>query len=473
MVKGRDKHINSEIKKQNQGNQKSKLAKLFSLAAKALFFILLISAAVFPFTQTGKKILRKVGTFIGGDSQIIIKKEIVTEEKIVEVPVEVKIPSLGGNDSGERIEPREPVEVKQTIENFMDLASSSQINFKSKIDITTLGNSIASEERANEDSYTLSFSLKLNAPKAASTLEELSKSSPALLTIFPGLEGLMKEAKVSPYYSIIYKNKTDRIRQNAMELNKLLSRHNFFDLQTILNLETESGRKVMIMQSDMDVVSDGSDGDRLPTMPDKIVNSSYYQPSTSYFWQKQTETPNPMIAGFENRILLAKAERANQETSHARKEWLRKRIKTLETKVEDMKWHSYLIAEHDPFIVIPINMLTDMGDPHAPKVGDYALVVYKEKVYPCIVGDGGPTFKVGEASLRLAKELNKRASSYSRPVSDLSVTYIVFPYSREKEKTAPNYEKWKSRCQELIEEIGGISPDYPLHNWENTLPESK
>lgn len=469
MAAGRDKHINSEIKKQNKGDQKSRLAKVISVLSTIIFFILLITAAILPFTANGKKVLRKVGTFIGGDSKIIIKKEIVIEEKLVEVPVEVKIPSLGGDDTSEEIIAREPVEVAGTTVNFMKLAGNSDIKFNSKIDITQ-SSLTASEERTNDDSYALSFTLNLKAPKAATTIEELTKSTPALSSIFPGLEKLTKQAKVSPYYSIIYKNKTDRVRKNALEFNKLLSRHNFFDLQTILNLETDSGRKVMIMQSDMDVVSDGSDGDRLPTMPEKIVNSSYYQPSTSYFWQKQTKTPNPMVAGFKNRILLAKVEMAKLDTSSARKEWLRNRIKVLETNVEDMKWHSFLIAEHDPFIVIPINMLTDKVDPHAAKVGDYALVVYNEKVYPCIVGDGGPTFKVGEASLRLATELNKRASSYSRPVSKLAVTYIVFPHSREKEKSAPDYAKWKSRCQELIEEMGGISPDYPLHNWENTLP---
>lgn len=469
MAAGRDKHINSEIKKQNEESQRSRLAKVISLVSSIIFFILLITAAVFPFTTTGKKVLRKVGTFIGGDSKIIIKKEIVIEEKIVEVPVEVKIPSLGEDDSNKEVAIIKPVKVEGTIENFMEFTGSSNIKFDSKIDISQ-SNLTASEVRSNDDSYALSFSLKLDIPKAASSIQELTKSTPALSTIFPGLEKLTKKATVSPYYSIIYKNKTQRVRQNALEYKKLLSRHNFFDLQTILNLETESGRKVMIMQSDMDVVSDGSDGDRLPIMPDKIVNSPHYQPSTSYFWQKQTETPNPMIVGFKNRILLAKVEMAKIKTTQARKEWLKERIKFLEKNVEDMMYHSFLIAEHDPFIVIPINMLTDKVDPYAAKVGDYALVVYNEKVYPCIVGDGGPTFKVGEASIRLAKELNKRASSYSRPVSKLAVTYIVFPHSREKEKTAPNYAKWKSHCEDLIEEMGGISSDYPLHDWENTLP---
>ena len=68
------------------------------------------------------------------------------------------------------------------------------------------------------------------------------------------------------------------------------------------------------------------------------------------------------------------------------------------------------------------------------------------KAYPCIVGDGGATFKVGEASLRLAKEINSRATPYNRPVSDLSVSYVVFPGSRPDTAGPPDYERGGQRC---------------------------
>ena len=76
-----------------------------------------------------------------------------------------------------------------------------------------------------------------------------------------------------------------------------------------------------------------------------------------------------------------------------------------------------------------------------------AVVVHGDKLYPAIVSDGGPTFKVGEASLRMAKQINPRASSYSRPESDLVVTYLVFPGSREETREPPDYEKWLIRCE--------------------------
>jgi hypothetical protein len=98
------------------------------------------------------------------------------------------------------------------------------------------------------------------------------------------------------------------------------------------------------------------------------------------------------------------------------------------------------------------------------------VVIYDKKMYPVIVGDGGPTFKAGEASLRMAKEINPRATPYNRPVSDLKVTYLVFPNSRDEVRSAPDYEKWRKRCEELLGEIGGIGEGYSLHTWVDTFP---
>lgn len=98
------------------------------------------------------------------------------------------------------------------------------------------------------------------------------------------------------------------------------------------------------------------------------------------------------------------------------------------------------------------------------------MVVYDKKLYPAIVGDGGPTFKVGEASLRMAKQINPSSTPYSRPVSDLKVTYVVFPNSKDEVRAAPDYSKWKMRCEELVKEIGGLGEGFTLHTWDNTFP---
>jgi hypothetical protein len=177
-----------------------------------------------------------------------------------------------------------------------------------------------------------------------------------------------------------------------------------------------------------------------------------------------------MVAGWEKRLAGAKVELADPETTADRKAWLRERMKFLQRGIDDMKYRSFLIADYDPFIVIPVNLLT-ANDPFAPKAGDYAVVAHGDKLYPAIVGDGGPTFKVGEASLRMAKQINPRASPYSRPESDLVVTYLVFPGSRDETKGPPDYERWRARCEELLKECGGLGEGVELHRWENLLPD--
>ena len=343
----------------------------------------------------------------------------------------------------------------------------SGIPFKTEVKIEEGG--IASRERVDDESFTASYQLKLRLPAAAKTMAELETSNPKLSKILPGLPALMEKAKVSNWYHQIYRNKVERVRRNAHDLSEILSKHNVYDCETMLELRSAGGRRVLFIQSEMDVVSDGSDGDRLPEMPDKIVKSTYYQPFTSYGWPKKSKTPNPMLAGWEARLVNGIKELNDRSTTAKRKKWLRSRIAMLKRGIADLKGRSFLIAEYDPFIVIPVPLLTS-DDPYAPKVGDYAVVVYGEKIYPAIVGDGGPSFKVGEGSLRMARELNPKSSSYSRPVSDLKVSYVVFPKSRNAKKGPPDYEKWRQRCHELVGEIGGLGSGFQLHAWQDLLP---
>lgn len=343
----------------------------------------------------------------------------------------------------------------------------SGIPFKTEVKFEKGG--LASAERVDDSSYTATYQLSLRVPEAAKTMSDLEKTSPGLAKALPGLAPLVEKAVVSPWFAGLYKNKTDRIRRDANTLNELLTKHNLYDCETILHLKTPQGKPLFLMQAEMDVVSDGSDGDRLPAMPDEIVNSTHYQPFTSYGWTKRTPTPNPMVAGWEKRVVNAEKELKDPATTAERKAWLRDRIAYLKRGIADLKARSFLIAEYDPFIVIPVNLLT-ASDPYAPKVGDYAVVFHGTKAYPAIVGDGGPTFKVGEASLRMAREINPKASPYSRPVSDLKVTYLVFPGSREEKKGPPDYAAWRQRCHDLLGTIGGLGEGWQLHEWQDLLP---
>lgn len=365
--------------------------------------------------------------------------KVIVKEKIVEKEVRVRPPYY-------------------TVKNGTDIAKTS-MGFDFKSTVKERPGRLVSTEREGDGTYEASYTLFVNRPEAARHVDEVSKVNPDLLKALPGLETMIESAQVSPFFKNLYDNKLSRLKTYSKRIDRLLTKHNYYDCQTMLEMEHPvSKRKVFLMQADMDVVSDGSDGDRLPTMPDKIVNSTHYQPFTSYGWKKTGTVENPMIAGWKKLLANAKASGNTSE------------VKRLETGIADLKRRSFLIAEYDPFIVIPVDVLRDRVSPYGPNVGDYVVVVHGKTIYPAIVGDGGPTFKVGEASLRMAKEINDKASPYNRPVSDVSVTYIVFPRSSG-DWVAPNYENWRSECLKLVNEIGGLGDGYSLHQWKNTLPE--
>ena len=67
---------------------------------------------------------------------------------------------------------------------------------------------------------------------------------------------------MSSSFDKLYKNKIDFVRERLNRLDLILSRHNFYDCETILELQDpESGRKALLMQGDMDLNTDGSDGE--------------------------------------------------------------------------------------------------------------------------------------------------------------------------------------------------------------------
>jgi len=320
----------------------------------------------------------------------------------------------------------------------------------------------ASEERADPQSYVLDLKLRARVPAPNQTIEELAKVNPELPRVLPGLAAMLTPDSVSPFFKDLYETKLKRLREDLVRLDQLLSRHNFYDCQTVLQLRhPESKRRAVLLQADMDVDADGSDSDRLPA---GSGTSPYFQPVTSYRWPKKTAIPSAYIAPAEEKIQRYEAELAVKTTAAERKRELRSAIASLRDEIGTLKKYSSLIGATDPFIVLPIGL----GKADGGKVGDYALVVFSDRIFPAIVGDVGPPDKAGEASLRIAKEINSIATPYNRPVSDLKVTYLVFPGTAETPWGPPDLEKIQAKCEELVKEIGGAG--VPLHRWENIIP---
>jgi hypothetical protein len=323
----------------------------------------------------------------------------------------------------------------------------------------------ATTERVDPNSYVLDLKLEARMPAPNKTIDELAKVNPQLPVILPGLATMLPPDPVSPLFAELYDTKVRSLRSNLARLDLLLSRHNFYDCQTVLQLQhPQSHRKALLLQADMDVDADGSDADRMPIGPDAITN---FKPFTSYRWPKKTDAPNPYLPATEARLNRAETEYASKTITPERKRNLRNAITQLRAEVFTLKKYSFLIGATDPYIVIP-GSFTRGKD--AAKTGDYALVIFGDGIYPAIVGDIGPNNKVGEASFRIAKEINASATPFSRPVSDLKVTYLIFPETADKPFGPPDLDKLGAHCQKLVDEIGGST--VPLHHWENIIPPS-
>ncbi len=324
----------------------------------------------------------------------------------------------------------------------------------------------AALERESTDSYAVDISVKVRVPAPNQTLEELASLNPDLRTVLPGLPTLLESARASDFYFALYDRKVAAVKSDLQVLNRLLSRHNFYDCETILELQHPiTKRKALLVQAEMDVVADGSDPDRTF----KVVGTyTHFQPMTSYRWPRRTKTPNPLIALYESRIAKYEAE-INQGPSKARVDTLKSAINDAKAHIQDMKTSSSLVALADPFIVMPTYMVTRSGHSFKPAIGDFAVVIHKNTIYPAIVGDAGPNTKMGEASLRLAQTINPKATPYHRPISDLIITYLVFPGTGGPRSSwgPPNLKLWRERCIGLLSEIGGHGG--VVHHWEDLL----
>lgn len=361
---------------------------------------------------------------------------------------------------------------------FVDYKSIDTVRLWNGIDSNSLMNviqgGIASEERTDRKSYTFDFNVNVRIPFPVKDSQGIFSINPNLSKIVPELGDMIKAGKVSGFYHKLYDLKAKRLQQFLTRLNAVPDRHNFYDCETILELvNPRTKRKILFIQSDMDVVSDGSDGDRMPEYDQYIAESTNYQPFTSYGWKKQTVRPNPLLKRWEKKLDEEVKKLEQGKLSSSRVKVSKQNIETLKREIADMKSRSFLIARADPFIVIPswMRMYANQNE-FSPSVGDYVAIIFEDRILPAIIGDTGPTWKLGEASLRIAKELNSNATSYKRPVSDLKVSYLIFPESADS-PSAPNLDKWFDKVQLLLGEVGGLGNGFKLYRWPDYFIKKK
>jgi hypothetical protein len=315
---------------------------------------------------------------------------------------------------------------------------------------------------ADTNSYQLDITLHVNWPQAATNSADLSAATPELPLILPNLDQLLKGTSPSPAYAELLRHKEHSLRANLATLQRLPYRDSLFDCQTILDLyNTNSSRAALLVQAIMNVNTDGSDGDRNLQI-DKL--SSTFQPQTNYRWEKTGTRPNPCLKQAETQLALSQAELGNGTLTPKEKTSLENEHASAQATVIELKRWSFLVGAADPFIVLPSFMVGK--SPGQPSIGDYAVVITHGTLYPAILGDLGPNSKIGEASLRICREIDSKSGADRRPSSRPEVVYLVFPGTAEKPLTTPDYNHWSQRCHALWKEFGG-SDSAPWHEWSS------
>lgn len=325
------------------------------------------------------------------------------------------------------------------------------------------------DERISADSYAANYQVKIRIPQPAIKMSDLEKNGSRLSLILPGFTSLFAKGAISPYFRTVYDAKIAEVKQNATRLNQMIPKANLYECNTILNFVTDKGRRMLFIQADMDAAIKGSDGERLSKLPPEQVDSITYNPFTAYHWRVLGDFPNPMIDGWKKRISIGEKELAATTTDLHRKKWIQNRILALKQGVEHMRRYGFLISAYDPYIVLPSYLVNRSNDPFSPKMGDYAVVIHGDKVYPCIVGDESHDSSIGEVSARIAREVNPEWNTGIKAVSAPFVNYIIFPNSREIQSKSPDYSLWREKCISLLNEIGGIGHEYKVHEWEQRL----
>lgn len=322
-------------------------------------------------------------------------------------------------------------------------------------------------------------------------------------SLYDAMPGLRRQpAKLSPFWDVLYNTK-----EKDFLANLRVKRDGFYpwtiiyDCDTVMEIgdpKAPDGQRILLFQSDMDIDADGSDGERLSS-PSDYGKDDQFQPEASYRWREAPRVENPFIQKWATRRDQAWDNAARLEAhlkvwdsikpkyGHQIDEDILKVQKQLTKekaeanyaagRVRDITLDRHYVGELDPFIVVPHEWteVTYKDSPFAPSVGDYALVFYGKKVYPCLFADQGPIMKIGEASFALARQIRednprlmeRQITASFSPIYDLGVTYMIIPGTAKPKSSwgLPDYERWNRECAEIIKNLGGLADGFELHRW--------
>lgn len=333
-------------------------------------------------------------------------------------------------------------------------------------------------------------------------------------TVADALPGLGSMAlKESAMFKVLYDNKERKLLEDVNKRRReSWDWEIYYDCDTILDIgnpKAEAGKKILLIQANMDIDADGSDGKRFPES-DSYPHDRWFQPETSYRWDEKVKVENPFLD-----VALLKQKDALDRSAYLKeqlKKWealsgkhgvkIASEISKIKSELEDLNrkkeaildkggaivqandrifsltQQRHLIGTKDPFIVVPLSLSylpkTSSSAEFTPQVGDYAVVMYGNRLYPALVADEGPMHKCGEASLFLAEQIFKHSgqkgsgpSPAATPFYYLDISYIIFPGTAEKQSEwgTPDLQELNEKCRQYLDGVGGVAKGFTLHQW--------
>lgn len=130
----------------------------------------------------------------------------------------------------------------------------------------------------------------------------------------------------------------------------------------------------------------------------------------------------------------------------------------------------YINSERYPFFAFPGKLKDASGDKDVERLqlgvnlGDYGVLYHitKDKITGAFFADVGPRYKLGEASIRVAKELGLPSSPKNGGEDYPKVAFVVFPGSNDGNDWPRDPEAISAKALALFEEWGGLETLKPL-----------
>ena len=214
----------------------------------------------------------------------------------------------------------------------------------------------------------------------------------------------------------------------------------------------------------MDVDADGSDADRLPEIDGDSAN---FKPFTSYRWKKRTPRPSPFLAPSEEKLARYEAEFAQKGLTMERNRDLRIGIQRVKAEVDSLKRLQLSHRGDRSLHRASRDLRSSKGRRESRGLRDRG--VWQQNCIPRSWATSGQATRWAKRLFGSRKRSIRLATPNNRPVSDLKVTYLIFPGTAETPFQPPDLEKIRARCEKLVQELGA-STSVPLYRWANLIP---